>query len=70
MSLTEILQLRNAVDMVCAAIDKGEIHPSEEEMMALALMVEQKGGPLKHDLLCKLASRCEKGRAALKGMAQ
>jgi hypothetical protein len=65
MSLTSIVKLRDAVDGLCAAIDAGEIRPSEQEMLALAVVVEKEAGPLKHDLLVKLASRCKNGRAVL-----
>lgn len=70
MSLLRTVQLRNLVDHLCAAIDAGEVQPTEQEMMALAEFVDREGGLLKHDLLVKLASRCEKGRAALKDLAQ
>lgn len=70
MSLIRMVHLRNAVDAVCAAIDAGDIQPREEDVLALALLVSREGGPLKHDLLVKLASRCKNGRAALIEMAQ
>lgn len=70
MSVLTIVQLRNAVDALLAAIDSGEVIPGEEEMLALATIVEKQGGPLKHDLLVKLASRCKNGQAVLKRMAQ
>lgn len=70
MSLLAMVQAREAVDKVCAAIDAGEIAPSEEAMMILAIRVSQVGGPLKHDLLCKLASRTKNGSAVLTRMAQ
>lgn len=70
MSIVRIVQLRDAVDRLCAAIDAGEVSPTEIEMLALAFIVERDGGLLKHDLLVKLASRCRNGRAVLKEMAQ
>lgn len=70
MGLVAMITVRDAVDRVCAAIDAGEIQPSEEEILALALIVERDGGVLKHDLVVKLASRCKLGQAALKKIAQ
>lgn len=70
MNLYRIVMLREAVDGLCAAIDRGEVKPGEEEMLALALVVEREAGPLKHDLLVKLASRCRNGSAVLTRMAQ
>jgi hypothetical protein len=40
---------------LCAAIDAGEVAPTELEMLALAIVVEQETGPLAFDLLCQLA---------------
>ncbi len=70
MGLVEMVQAREAVEKVCAAIDAGQIQPTEEELMALALMVHRHGGLLKHDLLCQIARRSVHGRAALKDAAQ
>lgn len=70
MSLVRIVQLRDAVDALCAAIDAGEVQPREVDVLALAMMVEREAGPLTHDLLVKLASRCKNGRAVLAKMAQ
>lgn len=67
--LERMVRLREAVTGLCAAIDSGEVIPTEHEMMAMALVVEQHGGMLKHDLLCQLASRCKNGRAVLDRMA-
>lgn len=69
MSLDRIVRTREMVDKVCASIDAGESHPSEHEMAALAQIVVREAGPLAHDLLVKLASRCRNGRAALNSMA-
>lgn len=69
MSLLRIVQLRDAVDALCAAIDAGEVTPREEEMIALGQLITKEGGPLAHDLLVKIASRCQEGRAALKRCA-
>ena len=60
-----MVQAREFVDKVCRAIDAGEIHPTEEQMLALAVRVKDVGGPLAHDLLCKLASRTKNGSAVL-----
>lgn len=70
MNLEKMARLRDAVADVCDAIDRGEIQPTEQEMAALAQLVADVGGPLKHDLLVKLASRCANGRKALKDIAQ
>ena len=70
MGLVEMVQARDAVDSVCKAVDAGQIHPTEQEMYALAELVSRTGGPLAHDLLVKLASRSLIGRAALKDIAQ
>lgn len=70
MSLLEIVRIREAVDAVCAAIDAGEVMPTEVEMLALATAVDSLAGPLKHDLLVKLASRCANGRAVLRRIVQ
>jgi hypothetical protein len=69
MSLVRLVKLRNAVDELCAAIDRGEVVPGEEEMLALGLLIEKEGGPLKYDLLVKVASRCKNGQKALKDRA-
>jgi hypothetical protein len=66
--LERIVHLRDAVNELCRAIDAGEVTPTEREMVALAIVVEQHGGPLAHDLLCQLASRCRNGRAVLDRM--
>ena len=69
MSVFRLVMLQRAVDGLCAAIDRGEVQAGEQEMMALAVVVEREGGFLKHDLLVKLASRCQNGRSALKDLA-
>lgn len=63
-----IVRIRDAVNGLCRAIDAGEVVPTEPEMLALAVVVEQHGGPLAHDLCCQLASRCRNGRKALDRM--
>jgi hypothetical protein len=68
MSLVRIVEIRDAVNRLCAAIDAGDVSPTEAEMVALAVVVARDGGPLAHDLLCKLASRCQNGRAVLNGI--
>jgi hypothetical protein len=68
MSLERIIRIRDAVNGLCRAIDAGEVTPTEPEMLALALVVERDGGPLAHDLLCQLASRCRNGREVLDHM--
>ncbi len=70
MSLIRVVKLRDAVDQLCAAIDAGTLTPTEQQMAAVATVVSREAGPLKHDLLCKLASRCKNGRAALADIAQ
>ena len=70
MSIERVVMLRNAVEDLCAAIDSGRVKPTENEMLALATIVEREAGPLRHDLLVKLASRCRNGRAVLKRIAQ
>jgi hypothetical protein len=70
MTLLRMVALRDAVTALCAAIDAGEVQPREEEVLALALLVAREGGPLAHDLLVTLASRCAHGRAVLRTMAQ
>lgn len=65
MSLLNIVRTRELVDTVCASIDAGESKPSEEDMLALAVIVKREAGPLAHDLLVKLASRCRNGSAVL-----
>jgi hypothetical protein len=67
--LTTVVEVRDAVQKICAAIDAGVLQPSEAEMLALAQLAVEYGGPLKHDLLCAVASRCEMGRRALKSVA-
>lgn len=67
--LTTVIGVRDAVRKVCAAIDAGTVKPTEAEMLALAIMVFEYGGPLTHELLCEVASRCESGRKALKAVA-
>jgi hypothetical protein len=64
-----IVQIRDAVNGLCAAIDRGEVTPSDQEMLALAVIVKREGGPLAYDLLLKLASRCPAGRAVLARIA-
>lgn len=70
MSLEIIVALRECVEAICEGIDAGSIQPTEAEMVAMAEIVDKYGGPLRLDLLCMLASRCEEGRTALKAMAQ
>lgn len=60
-----IIHIRDAVNGLCRAIDAGEVTPTEGGMLAIAIVVERDGGPLAHDLLCQLASRCRNGRAVL-----
>lgn len=67
--LTTVVGVRDAVQKVCAAIDAGAVQPSESEMVALAIIAHEYGGPLAHDLICQVASRCEIGRKALKAVA-
>jgi len=69
MSLMETVRTREMVDRLCAEIDAGRVTATEEEMLAIAVIVKQKGGLLAHDLLCKLASRCRNGRAVLRRLA-
>lgn len=69
MSLLDVLRIRDAVHEICAAIDAGEVHPTELEMLALGKLVDRYAGPLRHDLLVMLASRCKNGRDALKDIA-
>lgn len=70
MSLVECVAIREAVTGLCAAIDAGACVPTELEMLAIAVVVERHGGPLKHDLLCQLASRCVNGRKVLDRIKQ
>lgn len=70
MSLLNIVRARVLVDELCAAIDTGKVHPTEPEILALAVVIQQQAGPLAHDLLCQLASRCPNGRAVLAKIAQ
>jgi hypothetical protein len=70
MTLLTIVRARVLVDELCAAIDAGTVQPDERDILALAVVVQREAGPLAHDLLCKLASRCPNGQAALKKMAQ
>lgn len=65
MSLVRIVELRDAVDRLCAEIDAGRIQPSEQLMVEIAKVIHNEAGPLKLDLLTKLASRCKAGRAVL-----
>lgn len=69
MTLLDIVRTRELVERVCDSIDRGESTPSEEEMLALAVVVQRTAGPLAGDLLAKLASRCANGRAVLAKMA-
>lgn len=69
-TLERIVRIREAVDRLCAAIDAGTAAPSEREMLALAMVVHLHAGPLRHDLLVKLASRCRAGRAVLQLISQ
>ncbi len=69
MGLVEMVQAREAVDKVCAAIDAGELQPSEHAMLALATLVSKTGGPLAHELLVKLASRSSNGSKAMRDRA-
>jgi hypothetical protein len=68
--LSEQIRVRDAVDALCADIDAGNVVPTEKEILALAIVVNRIGGPFKHDLTVKLASRCRIGRLALKNVAQ
>ena len=61
--------VRDGVYLLCQDIDDGQVQPTEAEMMALADIVMAYGGPLKHNLLCMLASRCAEGRKALDAVA-
>ncbi len=67
--LERMIHLRDAVNGLCAAIDAGEVIPTEPDMLALALVVQKHCGLLTHELLCKLASRCKNGSKALTDMA-
>lgn len=67
--LTTVVGVRDAVRKVCDAIDAGTLQPTEFEMVSLALMASEFGGPLAYDLICEVASRCEIGRKALKAVA-
>ncbi len=69
MGLTDMVSARIFVDQLCAAIDDGRAVPDEKQLYALAERVVQIGGPLAHDLVCKIASRTKAGRAALKDNA-
>lgn len=68
--LLRIVQTREAVERLCAAIDAGQVTPTDGQMADFAKLVAQHGGPLAHDLLCQLASRCTIGREVLKELAQ
>ena len=74
MSLVRIVQLRDAVDQLCEAIDAGRVvvgrDVTEMQMFKAAEIVAREAGPLAHDLCCKLASRTKSGTAALKDVAQ
>jgi hypothetical protein len=63
--LARIVHIRDAVHGLCRAIDAGDVTPTELEMVTLATVVARYSGPLAHDLLCQLASRCRNGRAVL-----
>ena len=69
MTLLNIVRARTLVDELCAAIDAGTVVPDEHELLALAIVVQREAGPLAHDLLVKLASRCRHGRAVLAKIA-
>jgi hypothetical protein len=64
-----MVQIRDAVDRLCAEIDSGRIQVDEQMMLAIAEVVSKDGGFLTHDLLCKLASRSRIGREALRDQA-
>jgi len=68
-ALERIVRVREMVDRLCLAIDRGEVTPSEEEMAGLGELVLEAGGPLAYELVVKLASRCAAGRDALKDIA-
>lgn len=68
-SLLNIVRARVLVDELCAAIDAGTVDPREQDILALAVLVKREAGPLAHDLLVKLASRCKNGSAVLTRMA-
>jgi hypothetical protein len=68
MTLQRIIRIRDAVNGLCRAIDSGDVTPTELEMLALGELVVRDGGPLAHDLLCQLASRCRNGRKVLDSM--
>ena len=68
--LLRMVQARVAGDELCARIDAGELQLTELQMAEFAMLVNEHGGLLKHDLLCKIASRCKNGQAALRKMAQ
>ena len=70
MSITRMVQIRDAVDRLCAEIDSGRIQVDEQMMVAIAEVVGRDGGFLAHDLICKLASRSRNGREVLKAQAQ
>lgn len=66
--LDRIVYLRDGVEKLCRGIDTGQITPSEPQMLALGLAISRHGGPLAHDLLCQIASRCRNGRKVLDQM--
>ena len=68
-NLERLVQIRDSVAAVCAAIDAGEYAPDDATLYAMATLVQRECGPIAHDLLCQLASRCESGRKALKASA-
>jgi hypothetical protein len=74
MSLVEFVRLRDRVDEVCKGIDAGELYYTDEEIVAMCVVIVQEladapellqaaGRDL---LLRKLALRCPSGRQALK----
>jgi hypothetical protein len=69
-SFIAMARICRAVKDLCAAIDAGEVQPEEGEIVALAQVVCQQAGPMAHDLVCMLASRCVNGRIAMKEIAQ
>lgn len=64
------VRIKDAVEGLCKAIDAGEVHPTELEMVAFACVVVRDAGPMAHTLLCQLASRSEIGKKALKRASQ
>jgi hypothetical protein len=69
-TLARRVEIRDAVTGLCRAIDAGEVTPDEREILALAIVVVEVGGPFVHDLLCQLASRCRNGRKVLERLRQ